>query len=841
MAGPCDDLRIIDLSSGPVGGIATMVLADFGADVIKVERPGGDPFRRLASAPMWLRGKRSVELDLSSHGGRQTLRRLAQDADAVVASFRPGRAAPLGADYATLAERNAGLIYCSITGWGPQGPYASYPGYEGLVAAKSGRMRHFAALPRREGPVYAAVQTGSHAASQSAVAGILAAALVRERTGEGQLVETSVLQGLLPYDLRQLVWKQLAERYPAAFAANPFFAPPPQPTLQYQPVMTKDGRWIQLANLLEHHFHTYIDVAGLGEIWADPEMRFLGAPRDLEDDAREELRELMLNRMRERTADEWMALFMENGNVAAEPFNDTAGGLEQPDMLANGEIVTIEDPRLGAVRQLGPIARFSSTPASIGRPAPEVGEHTAEVLSEPRRARSTAERPTAERPTPGRPAAVGSGDENGAAASRPRGPLDGVTVLEFATIIAAPLGCSLLADLGARVIKVEPTGGDPYRGMGVGAGSLIPVSKTTAGKESICIDLKAEASREIVRRLIERADVLVHNYRPGVPERLGIGYEQVRELNPAAVYVHVFGYGPDGPSARRPSAHPLPGAVLGGALHQAGAAMPPATVESLDEIREAGRWLFRANEANPDPNTSMVILSATLIGLHARSRTGDGQQIQLSMLGANAYANSDDFLDYAGKPPRAPVDAELYGVGALYRLYEARDGWLFLAAPSEHEWAALAAALERIAGVDLRAEPRFADAAARKEHEAELSRALAAVFEQRDAAEWERLLIAAGVGCVEAGAVDTGTFLLEDEHAAVNGFAPTAHHALWGDYRRWGPTVTFSDTPSEPGAGAMAGEHTDALLAELGFDAPTIEELRDAGVVASEPIEFPAE
>ncbi|MHB8576107.1 MAG: CoA transferase, partial [Dehalococcoidia bacterium] len=138
MTAPLDGLRILDLSWGPAGGMATMVLADFGAEVIKVEPPGGDPFRHLAAAPMWLRGKQSVVLDLKTPTSVERLHDLLPSADVLVASYRPGVAGRLGADYATCAALNPALVYCSITGFGPRGPYRNYKGYEGLVAAKSG-------------------------------------------------------------------------------------------------------------------------------------------------------------------------------------------------------------------------------------------------------------------------------------------------------------------------------------------------------------------------------------------------------------------------------------------------------------------------------------------------------------------------------------------------------------------------------------------------------------------------------------------------------------------------------------------------------------------------------
>ena len=570
MAELLDDIRVIDLSEGPIGGMTTMVLADFGADVIKIERPGGDPWRSVANAPMWLRGKRSAFLDLHNEAGRESLARLAGGADVVITSTRPGKAAPLGADYERLNARNPALVYCAITGFGPQGTYAGYPGYEAVVAARMGRMLNFSGLPDREGPAYAAVQAGSHATSQAALHGILAALLAREQSGRGQLVETSLLQGLCAYDLGGLFRAQLGERFPDLFAG---LAMPAMPTLNYHALPTSDGRWLQFGNLMAHLFDNYLAAAGLADIFADPD--YEGTPAQWSEDARERLRDRMFERMQERTAAEWMETFIEHGGVAATPFQSTQEALDDPDLVLNGHVVEREHPTLGTVRQLGPLARLTATPGAAGESGPEPGEHTEAVLSEAARPRPA--------PTPSAPA------------SGP--PLRGVTVLEFATVIAAPLGAAILADLGARVIKVEPIGGDPFRAMGVAS---MGAGRCNGSKESIALDLKSAEGQEIVQALARETDIVIHNYRPGVPERLGIGYETLSAIRPELVYVYVNGYGRSGPGAHRPSTHPIPGAGLGGALMQMGEGMPPACTDHPRAARGRPQVLPR-QRAQPRP------------------------------------------------------------------------------------------------------------------------------------------------------------------------------------------------------------------------------------------------
>ena len=800
MAAPLVGVRVLDLSLGAVGGMASMVLADFGAEVVKVEPPGGDPARAEAAAPMWLRGKRSLELDLERERAR--LEALIGEADVILSTDSPAQAAARRLAFADIHALNEAAVFCSITGFGPRGPYAEYPASEGVAAAKSGRMLAFSGQRPRPGPAFAAVPVGSHGAAQGAVQGILAALLERARCGRGQIVETSLLQGLLPFDLLQLLLTQLAEREPDTFPQL-FNIGGGMPTLNYHPVLTRDGRWIQLGNLLEHLFYAFMDAADLTLLFAEEQWQ--GGQAEWTAEALEDMRDRILERMQEKTCDEWMDIFRAQGNVAAEPFTPTHEAVDNLDMAANGDTITLHDPELGEVKQLGPIAHLRETPAAIAKPAPALGEANGFQW------RQRDDVPMMTTPN----GAVPSGK-----------PLAGLTILEFATIIATPIGVSMLADLGARVIKVEPIGGDPFREMGGGPLRGLLASKTNAAKESICINLKSPDGQALVADLIRQADAVVHNYRPGVPERLGIGYETAKSLNSQIVWVSANGYGPDAPGARRPSAHPIPGAVMGGALYQAGSAMPPAGCESLEEIREASRQLMRANEANPDPNTGLLVASATLLGLYAQQRYGVGQAIYVNMLTANAYANSDDFLQYEGKPPRREVDGELYGTAPWYRLYEAKEGWVFLAAESPAEWAAFCT----------EAAPHLAEARTGTVDEAALTAALAAVFQTAAAKEWEARLTPQGVGCVQADARGSGPFFAHDPHVLENNFSPKANHRRLGTVRRWGPLTKLAGGRDDYGPGVLAGQETAEILAELGRDEAEAARLRTAGIVWSEPI-----
>lgn len=793
-------IRVLDVTSGPVGGLASMVLADFGADVIKIECPAGDRFRAQPAAAFWLRGKRSVALDLATAVDRETLAGLVDRCDVIAVSGTQRALDSFGIDWETVSRRNASIVHCHITAFGAAGPYAALPGYEGLVAAHSGRMEAFAGQARREGPVFAALPVGSHAASLGAVQGILAALFSRERDGGCQRVETSLLRGMLPYDLASLLIVQLEKNWPGEIP-DPKKVGGGMPTLNYHPVMAADGRWIQLGNLLEHHLYGFLEATDLlPELLG--EERFQSPPATWSREAIEVARDRILGRIRERNADEWMEIFRAHGNVVAETYRSAQEALEHPDLVGNGDVIEREHPGLGLVRQLGVLARLDRTEGRPGRLPPGIGEHTEAAINEWSNA-------------PNRPRAAAAGAASGR-------PLEGVTVLEVATIIAAPLATTMLADLGARVIKVEAIGGDPYRHLL--ARGLLAV-KTNGGKESICVDLKTESGRAILRELAARADVLVHNFRPGVPERLGLGYEQLRELRPELIWVAATGYGPDAPGSNRPCAHPVAGAAMGGVVFQAGAGMPPSDCEGIEAIRDAARRLMRANEANPDPNTSVVLASAVLLGLLARARYGIGQRISVNMMTANAYANADDMLSYAGKPDRPTVDAELHGLGACYRLYEAEKGWIFLAIGTDVEWRRFVAAVEH---PSLASDSRFESAEARQSNDAVLAETLEGLFASRCADAWERLLVPSRVGCVRV-ANHPGVFLMSRPDLTAE-----VEHLRFGNTRRWGPLVICNGGNAALGAGVLAGQHTDVLLSELGFSTSEIERLRASKTVGSE-------
>jgi crotonobetainyl-CoA:carnitine CoA-transferase CaiB-like acyl-CoA transferase len=814
MAGPCSGLVVLDFSWGMAGGLATAVLADFGADVIKIEPPGGDPFRSHPAWLAWNRGKKSAVLNLKTPEGRRQAHRLAVRADIVFESFRPGVTQRLGIDYATLSAINPRLVYASISGWGQQGPLSHVAGYEGVIAAKSGRMTSFEGQLNRTGPAYAAVPVGSWAASQAAVRSVLAATLRRDTTGRGQWVQTSILQGMIPYDLAGLMLRQFSRQDPKSFPPDALGAMLRLPMLQYIPVRTKDGLWLQHANLMDRLFRAYLKAVGLG--WVLEEELFKNAPV-MSPEGREALRDLILNKMQERTLDEWMQVYLADGNIAAEPFRYAIDGMKHEQFVHNHHAVEIADPRVGALKAVGLLGRLSETPGEVGGPAPDLGEHTAEILQ-----RITSQPPSTSTGT--------VQNVRRQAASQP--PLEGITILDLSMVIAGPYATAMLADMGARVIKVDAT---PEREQAISTGGMVLINlKNYAGKEAIQINLQSLEGQKILHQLVMRADVLLHNFRPGAPERLSIDWETCRRINPRLIHLYVGAYGATGPHHRRPGAHPIPGALLGGALRQAGRANPPPPDQSmtLDEIKEVSRLLMRANEANPDPNTSQAVATSTMLALLARARTGRGQAVEVTMLQGNAWANADEAYDYNGRPPTALPDEQCYGLSALYRLYQAGKGWVFLACPFEREWQSFCDAVNR---PDLAADARFSSSAVRTEHEKELAEEIGKVFATRSADQWEQLLTSAGVACVRADH-DIGSFLEEHPQAAANRMVIEVESPRFGKHLRHGAIVNFSDASGRFAHGSFPGEHTVRLMQELGYTDEQIADLHSRRIIHWEEI-----
>lgn len=742
---PLEGLRILDLTTGPAGGLATMILADFGAHVTRVCDPEfeGDP--DVASARMWLRGKATAS----------TWQAEISDADVVIISLPHGHQ---GIDYETCLKANPTVVYCEISAMGND---VRMPLCEPAVAAKTGRMKQMEAIIPETGPIFAAVQVATHATAMNVVSGVLAALHKRRRLGVGDHLSTSLVQGLMPYDMGGSIALQLRAQQPPRPPEETPTRPraPFMPTLNYHPVQCADGKWLQLGNLLPHLFANFMSAIGL----ADELVRL--------PEHTEEVRDAILTTIQSRTRDEWMEIFVADGGVAAHPYLEPQETLSDPDMTDNGHVIV-----LGETRQLGPVANLTGTPARITtEPKGGEGWHV----------------------TPGSPTR--------------QAPLADVTVVELATIIASPLGASFLADMGARVIKVEAVGGDPFRNMG-GFGSM----RCNQGKESISVDLKSDAGQELVRKLIQGADIVIHNYRPGVPERLGIGYEQLRAINPGLIYVSANGYGPSGPGAKRPSTHPIPGAAMGGAGYQAGGV--PGELLDIPGLRDASRRLMAANEVNPDPNTAVVVCASAMLGLTAREQTGMGQQIFVDMFGANAYANFDAMVDYPDKPARPPLGPELKGPSPTSRLYPARAGWVFLGITRAAEW------------------HKFCEVTGHSDWHDDFSSGtdvqgkLATLFLEKDASDWDRLFENSGVACVIADASNSAQFFFEACHENSPWMMAVPSKELTPYYRHR-PMVSFAGSDLPAGAPEEAAGHAVALMAELNYDAGQIEQYFTSGVL----------
>jgi crotonobetainyl-CoA:carnitine CoA-transferase CaiB-like acyl-CoA transferase len=371
-----EGIRVIDLTQAMAAPYCTMNLADMGADVIKVEPPGGEETRRgsarrngeSASYMALNRNKRGIVVDLKHPAGVAIIRRLAATADVFVQNYRPGAAERLGVSYEALRAINPRLVYCSISGFGATGPYAARGGYDLIAQGMSGII---SVTGDESGELAkAGIPVSDLAAGLFGAYGILAALEYRERTGEGQFVDTSLLEAAMALTVWESTEYWATGRTPRPLGSAHRLSAP------YQALQASDGYFTIGANT-DRLFEALCRVIERPELLGDP--RFDDRARRLEH--RAALAAEIEKTTTGATRAHWLAR-LEAAGVPSGPINDYAEALADPHTLARGMVVDLEHPRAGAIKALGVPVKLSETPGAVDRPAPTLGQHTAEILGE---------------------------------------------------------------------------------------------------------------------------------------------------------------------------------------------------------------------------------------------------------------------------------------------------------------------------------------------------------------------------------------------------------------------------------------------------------------------------
>ena len=828
MPGPLDGIRVVE-ACGPIGHYAGRLLADLGADVIKVEPPEGDPARShpplLEGAPplegslpflLLNANKRGIVLDLATSEGRARFLELVASADVLIDSLQPAQQRALDLTDAALEVANPSLIRASTTGWGLTGPRADWAYADIVGVAMSGVMR-LAGFP--EGPPEQLPDLQGHkCASINAAAGVLAAVLHLEATGEAQHVdvsmqealsmaqETAMMQAdilgtdrerrgagsLLDFDIPGLGLYECADGYVYLMASGT--AGSGFPGLVD---FIEAGGGIE--DLRQEPYGSFIaekmNRAVLTPLVADPTQReeVLATLAHIDDVVRRHLRGQPKRELYERGQERRVLVGM-----VSTPEDIAAS----PQLLTREWFTDLEDPARGRLRYPGAPWQLLGTPATLRRPAPRLGEHTSEVMGD------------LEAPAP----RVHGITEHIEGAR----PLDGVRVLDLAWFGAGPIATRALANLGADVVRVE-TGKRPD---GLRIGQPRPVGATSlnvsgyfnnfnAEKRSITIDLTTERGHELGLELVRWADLFMTNMTARAVRKIGLTWEQVSAANPQIVAMYQPMQGLDGPHAEYQGF----GAILCtvcGANHLAGSeGNPPVGVGSN----------YPDYVVNP-----IHAVTALLAALRHRRRTGEGQLIDMAQLESSVAAMAGPlFASMNGGHPyvRSGNRVTFAAPHGVYRV-RGEDEWLAIACLEDAHWHTLAAACGHPEWVT---EARFATLEARKAHEDALDALVAAWCLDQDGSEAMARLQASGV---PAGLAQRASEVLADEHMQARGYFVTLDHVEAGRRVYDGPGFRLSKTPAAlRRAAPLLGEHTPEVASTiLGLRDDEIASLVADGVLA---------
>ncbi|MSQ40710.1 MAG: CoA transferase [Dehalococcoidia bacterium] len=785
---PLLGLRVIDLTHGIAGPYCTKLLADFGADVIKVERPGsGDWSRALGPFPgdvphaemsgLFLHlntNKRSMVLDLKTPKGVEVVKGLVRDADILVESFRPGVMESLGLGYEVLSKINANLVVTSVSNYGQTGPYRDYLASELTLFATGGKM-NATGLPDR----YPLKLGGNHlqyqAGNNAAMATLFAWYAERYAGMGGQQVDVSIMEtqmasvnsrmsGLLGYQYNgrrgRRTGGQMLGGYPQG----------------YHP--TQDG---------------YILLSGGGVYWPRT-VALLGVP-ELLDDPRfaPPLGQLSADGRDEFEATYWLPWLMERTKlqaVAELQAHDIQSGVvndlgevvdKNPQLDAREFFVDVEHPVAGRFRYPGSPIYSPRQWWQVRRPAPSLGQHTQEVLKQGWAARQ------AQEPSP---KAAPVARRNG----RKRLPLEGLRVLDMTVVWAGPYGTMFLADMGAEVIRVEsinifstltrgqtarpdkavealrPTSNYPDRDPGPRPWNRCVIFNLHGrNKHSMTVDINTPEGKEVFRRLVEQSDLFVENNGVGSMARLGTTYEVLSQWNPRLIMISTTGFGQFGPWATYRG--------MGSNFE-----MPygHASVMGYPDMDMEGA----PSSVATDASTGVTIGIAAIMALHQRERTGKGCYVDISMGECFLPHLGELLMDYTmnGRVAGPSGNRDTHLVQGAYPC-SGDDEWVAISIGDLQQWHVLC----RLMGQpELIEDERFADWQALQAHHDDADAIIGAWTADKDNLELFHRLQAAGV---PVGPVMHEPMAYADPHLKERGFFVEITAPEVGTHQY--PTTTF--------------------------------------------------
>ncbi|HYC47422.1 MAG TPA: CoA transferase [Burkholderiales bacterium] len=797
--GPLTGLHVVELADGVAGPYTAKLLADFGADVVKIEGLDGDSTRRRGPFPddvpdpeasglfAYLNtNKRSIVTDVGAEAGRRTLNDLLRSADIFVIDLPQTRLDDIGLSLSALRDAYSSLVITSITPFGIHGSWSKRRGDELVTYAMGGIAYSTPGVPdaasdlESEPPLHPACFAAETISGAVAAVATLSAVHVRAQCGHGALVEVSQQAAVATMQQRDI--------NNASYPAGPYkhqrvFSTTTTGRMPNFYLPCKDG-YVAIPAPLDAHWSRLVEAMGNPD-WARTPRFGSGAARTANC---LELRRCLTQWTMTVGSDELFAL-AEQYDLLIFPFYPVRKMVDSAHVRERRSVIDIE---LGGRRARIPGApvRMAATPWTLRRPAPRRGEHTKEIEHELRHG-GTAR---------GGARLAGTGPQPDAGANVL--PLSGVRVLDLGQFIAIPFCTLWLAWMGAEVISVESR----RRMTSRTAPPFVP-GKTGnpdasgyynllySGKKSVTVDMTTAAGRELVLRLAGRVDVMVDNYSSGVLEKLGLAYDRVSEINPGIVAVSCGAFGRAGPLKGARGLHSAVNLFSG---------VADVTGYPAGAPRILGGFL-------PDPLAGTYASFAILSALHHRRQTGRGQFIDLAMYESLMTLIPEAILDLSlnGRDPARIGNRDR--VDAPHGIYRCRadDTWIAISTRTQDDWHALC----RAAGhMDWQQDPRFADTRARRTNVDELDRAISGWTRTLDVRQATDLLQSHGVA---AGPVLRTDELLDDEQLQSLGVVIETEHPVAGVRRQLGLPWRVDKGGSAYRRAPLLGEHTREILTTL--------------------------